>query len=74
MTTFFMAVVTAVFGALGVVLALAIAIGVGWGSNDYVAENIDDWMASARRSVSGFGEESHTRSRDDFESSDPTDD
>lgn len=86
LTTLFTAAVTALFGALGVALALAVAIGVGWGSKDYVAENIDDWMASARRRVSGLDEESptrsnsglgedpHTRSRDDFDSSDPTDD
>lgn len=78
LTTFFTAVVTAFFGALGVALALAIAIGVGWGSKDYVAENIDDWMARLRRSVSGLSEESHTdtrpRSNDKFESSDPTND
>lgn len=74
LTTFFTAVVAAFFGALGVALALAIAIGVGWGSKDYVAENIDDWMASARRSVSGLSEESHTRSPDDVDSSGPTDD
>lgn len=74
LTTFFTAVVTAFFGALGVALALAIAIGVGWGSKDYVAENIDEWMASARQSVSGLGEESHTQPRDDFDSSDPTND
>ncbi|MFC6764705.1 mechanosensitive ion channel family protein [Natrinema soli] len=74
LTTLFTAAVAAFFGALGVALALAVAIGVGWGSKDYVAENIEDWMASARRSVSGLGEESHTRSTDDFDSSNPTDD
>ncbi|NKE38035.1 phosphatase [Natronococcus sp. JC468] len=74
LTTLFTAAVTAFFGALGVALALAIAIGVGWGSKDYVAENIDDWMANVRRSISELGKETDTRSTDDYGSSDPTSD
>lgn len=53
----FNTVIVAFFGALGVALALAVGIGVGWGSKDYVAENIDDWVASARGSAANLTEE-----------------
>jgi hypothetical protein len=74
LNTFFTAAVTAFFGALGLGLALAIGIGVGWGSKDYVANNIDDWMGSARSSASGMTEESSSESSDEFESPGSTDD
>ncbi|WP_256687383.1 mechanosensitive ion channel family protein [Halococcus qingdaonensis] len=67
--TLFNTVVVSFFGALGVGLALAIAIGLGWGSKDYVAENIDSWMSSARSSADdlteGGGTTGHTQSTDD---------
>ncbi len=74
LTTFFTAAVTAFFGALGVALALGIGIGVGWGSKDYVAENIDRWVANARGSVSELNNEPDTGPNDEFDSSGPTDD
>lgn len=55
--TLFNTVVIAFFGALGIALALAVGIGVGWGSKDYVAENIDDWMRRARGSAADLAEE-----------------
>jgi hypothetical protein len=74
LNTFFTAAVTAFFGALGLGLAIAIGIGVGWGSKDYVAENIDDWMGSARSSASDMTEESGGSSGDEFESPGSSDD
>jgi uncharacterized membrane protein YbjE (DUF340 family) len=71
---FFTAAVTAFFGALGLGLAIAIGIGVGWGSKDYVANNIADWMGSARSSASDMTRESSTGSSDEFESPGSTDD
>ncbi|WP_160135848.1 mechanosensitive ion channel family protein [Halococcus salsus] len=70
----FNTVVVAFFGALGVALALAVGIGVGWGSKDYVAENIEDWVGSARNSTSDLTEESNNRSGDNFDSPGSTDD
>lgn len=58
LTTLFTSFVTAFFGALAVALALAIGIGLGWGSKDYVADNIDDWMGSARDSAGDLTDES----------------
>ncbi|RJS97749.1 phosphatase [Halococcus sp. IIIV-5B] len=55
--TLFNTVVIAFFGALGIALALAVGIGVGWGSKDYVAENIDDWVRRARGSAADLAEE-----------------
>jgi TRAP-type C4-dicarboxylate transport system permease small subunit len=72
--TLFNTVVVSVFGALGVGIALAIAIGLGWGSKDYVAENIDDWMSSARDSASDITDEGSSGSSDEFESPGSTDD
>lgn len=60
LTTLFASFVTAFFGALAVALALAIGIGLGWGSKDYVAENIDDWLSSARDSADDLTEEDET--------------
>ena len=57
LTNLFNAAIAAFFGALGLGLAIAIGIGVGWGSKDYVAENIDDWMGSARESAEDLAEE-----------------
>jgi hypothetical protein len=62
LTTLFTSFVTALFGALGLALAIAIGIGLGWGSKDYVAENIDDWMGSARSGAEGLAEEDETAS------------
>ena len=70
----FNTVIVAFFGALGVALALAIGIGVGWGSKDYVAENIDDWMSSARNSASDLAEDSDDSPSDNFDSPGSIDD
>ncbi|WP_435079928.1 mechanosensitive ion channel family protein [Halococcus sp. AFM35] len=74
LTTLFTSFVTALFGALGLALAIAIGIGLGWGSKDYVAENIDDWVGSARESADDLAEESDSESDDGFESPGSTDD
>jgi hypothetical protein len=60
LTTLFTSFVTALFGALGLALAIAVGIGLGWGSKDYVANNIDDWMSSARDSADDMTDESET--------------
>jgi|AntDeeMinimDraft_5_1070356.scaffolds.fasta_scaffold03816_2 hypothetical protein len=57
LTTLFASFVTALFGALGLAAAIAIGVGLGWGSKDYVAENIDGWMSSARSSASDMTDE-----------------
>ncbi|AWB28595.1 hypothetical protein HARCEL1_01670 [Halococcoides cellulosivorans] len=46
-TTLFTAFVAAFFGALALALAIGIGIAVGFGGQDYVAENIDDWVDTA---------------------------
>ena len=57
LTTLFASFVTALFGALGLAAAIAIGVGLGWGSKDYVAENIYGWMSSARSSASDMTDE-----------------
>ena len=74
LTTLFTSFVTAFFGALAVALALAIGIGLGWGSKDYVADNIDDWMGSARDSAGDLTEESGSRGSSDGLGSSGSDD
>ncbi|GAA0475608.1 hypothetical protein GCM10008985_34920 [Halococcus dombrowskii] len=76
LTTLFASFVTAFFGALAVALALAIGIGLGWGSKDYVAENIDDWLSSARSSADDLTDEegsTGTRGTDDRDTFDDDD-
>lgn len=72
LTTLFTAAVTAFFGALGLALAIAIGIALGWGSKDYVAENIDGWMSRAKSSASDMGDDSG--GSDEFESPGSSDD
>lgn len=58
--------VVALFGSLG----LAVALGLGFDTRGYIAENIDDWTLRAGDAVSeeetgtGTGSESGTRSED----------
>jgi hypothetical protein len=70
----FNTVIVAFFGALGVALALAVGIGVGWGSKDYVAENIDDWVRNARGSAAELAEEDGGSGADDGFDSRPSND
>ncbi len=72
LTTLFTAVVTAFFGALGLALAIALGIALGWGSKDYVADNIDRWMSRAKSGASDMAEED-TGSDSDFEPPDSDD-
>ncbi|WP_369680763.1 hypothetical protein [Halorubellus sp. JP-L1] len=53
LTSLFTAFVVAFFGALALALAIGIGLAVGLGGQDYVAENVDDWMSSAQDSVEG---------------------
>jgi hypothetical protein len=48
LTTLFSGLVLAFFGALAISLGIGIGIAVGLGGQDYVAENVDDWVDSAR--------------------------
>ncbi|WP_336023741.1 mechanosensitive ion channel family protein [Halobellus salinisoli] len=48
LTNLFTAFVAAFFGALAIALAIGIGLAVGLGGQEYVAENIDGWVASAR--------------------------
>ena len=56
LTNLFSAFVVAFFGALALALALGIGLAVGLGGQDYVAENIDDWLSSAQETVEGGDE------------------
>ncbi|MFD1599946.1 hypothetical protein [Halobellus rarus] len=41
----------AFFGALAIALAIGIGLAVGLGRQDYVAENIDEWVDSSRAAI-----------------------
>lgn len=51
LTNLFTAFIAAFFGALAIALAIGIGVAVGLGGQDYVAENIGDWVDSLRGSV-----------------------
>ena len=51
LTTLFTAFIAAFFGALAIALALGIGLAVGLGGQDYVAENIDDWVTSVTDNI-----------------------
>lgn len=76
LTSLFNTVITAFFGALGLALAIGVGGMLALGGQDYVAENIDDWVGSARSSASDLNEEteSDSGSDDGFESPGSTDD
>lgn len=57
LTTLFTAFAATFFGALALALAIGIGVAVGLGGQDYVAENVDDWMRSARATVEEEDEE-----------------
>lgn len=66
LTNLFTAFVVAFFGALAIALAIGIGVAVGLGGQDYVAENIDDWMPD----IGGYGSgptESDTTGGDSME-------
>lgn len=56
LTNLFTAFVVAFFGALAIALAIGIGIAIGLGGQDYVAENIDDWLSSAQEAIEGGDE------------------
>ncbi|MFB6188538.1 MAG: mechanosensitive ion channel [Halapricum sp.] len=61
LTTMFTGFVAAFFGMLALALAIGIGIAVGFGGQDFVAENIDGWAGSVREMAtveSEGGEES----------------
>ena len=51
LTNLFTAFVVAFFGALAIALAIGIGLAVGLGGQDYVAENIDEWVDSSRAAI-----------------------
>jgi len=51
LTTLFTGFFVAFFGALALALAIGIGLAVGFGAQDYVHDNIDGWMGTAKRSV-----------------------
>ncbi|WP_313694473.1 mechanosensitive ion channel family protein [Halorarum halobium] len=51
LTSLFTTFIVAFFGALALALALGIGLAVGLGGQDYVAENIDGWVESARETA-----------------------
>jgi len=53
LTNLFTAFAVAFFGALAIALAIGIGVAVGLGGQDYVAENIDDWMPDMGRHREG---------------------
>ncbi|MGM0716256.1 MAG: mechanosensitive ion channel family protein [Halobacteriota archaeon] len=51
LTSLFTTFVVAFLGTLALALAIGIGLAVGFGGQDYVAENIDGWVASMRGTV-----------------------
>lgn len=72
LTTLFTTIVTS-FGAIVVVIALGVALAIGLGGQDYVAENVDRWMGHVRSGASDLAEEDEDESGDSFESPGSTD-
>jgi ABC-type multidrug transport system fused ATPase/permease subunit len=52
LTSLFTTFIVAFFGALALALALGIGLAVGLGGQDYVAENVDNWVTTAFGTVS----------------------
>lgn len=42
--TFLYLIAGALAGGLGLAIAIGLGVALGWGSKDYIADNIDDWM------------------------------
>ncbi len=76
LTSLFNTVIVAFFGSLGLALAIGVGGMLALGGQDYVAENIDDWMGSVRNSASDLNEDAESDSGpgDGFESPGSTDD
>jgi hypothetical protein len=51
LTNLFTAFVVAFLGALALALAIGIGVAVGLGGQEYVAENVDDWLSSAQETA-----------------------
>ncbi|WP_254273572.1 mechanosensitive ion channel family protein [Haloarcula marina] len=60
LTNLFTAFVAAFFGALAIALAIGIGVAVGLGGQEYVGENIDDWMRSLRGTAAEMEDEADT--------------
>lgn len=58
LSSLFIIVMTALFGALALAFIIAAGVGGALGSKDYIADNIDAWMSNARESVSIEDEDS----------------
>ena len=52
--------IVALFGSLGLAIAIGLGVAIGFGARGYISENIDNWVGGARDSVSEGG----TRSDD----------
>lgn len=52
LNTLFVIAMTALFGSFALAFIIAAGVGGALGSKEYIADNIDDWMDSARQSVS----------------------
>ena len=52
LTNLFTAFVVAFFGTLALALAIGVGVAVGLGGQDYVSENVEQWMAKLKGSVS----------------------
>lgn len=51
LTSLFTSFVVAFFGALALALAIGVGLAVGLGGQEYVAENIDDWMGTLQETA-----------------------
>nr|WP_167244645.1 hypothetical protein [Halobacterium sp. R2-5]NIB98594.1 hypothetical protein [Halobacterium sp. R2-5] len=67
-TSFFVAF----FGALAIALAIGIGVALGLGGQNYVEENIDDWVQSAREATQSSGTGAGTSGSPDSEVDDAT--
>ena len=67
LTNLFTTFVVAFLGALALALAVGIGLAVGFGGQDYVAENIDGWVASARGTVTAEPDETDRTDTGDTE-------
>ncbi|WP_232700801.1 mechanosensitive ion channel family protein [Halobacterium wangiae] len=55
LASLFTAFIAAFFGAAAIALAIGAGVALGLGGQDYVQENIDDWMSSARDAAKSDG-------------------
>ena len=52
LTNLFNIFVVALFGSLGLTVAIGLGIGIGFGTRGYISENIDNWTSRASDTVS----------------------